>query len=456
MDQWARYFYASARALILLLVFGFLEVSLHGQTDAAIHFEFNKVDTQFLAEIDEADQQLVKKGLVYQNAELDDYLRKVGKRVIGDRSIPEHVEFRFNVLRDTQVNAFAMPNGSIYVTTGLLAVLENEAQLAAVLGHETSHVYDRHGYLRNRSERKKALAINIVQGVGAFAPGSLVGATMQLASVLSSDIVIATIYGYSREMERQADSDGLTAMVASSYDPAAMARSFELMDANSRLEFEPIQGFYQDHPKLSERRASALEFASTHPVAKPLPVSEAEYLAKVAPAICYNIEADIDGRRARSALVQATRLAQAAPNEPKYQVLLADSYPALGAQTPVATEDELNRHGQVEDRKEYFAMTEQERQRRLLQKPGGEATLHDNLGHAEKLYVAVIQQNPTYAGAYRSLGFLYEQEAKYTESAAQYRHYLELVAGTSIDRLRIERRLANVEKLAALHVSLPQ
>jgi hypothetical protein len=238
-------------------------------------------------------------------------------------------------------------------------------------------------------------------------------------------------------------------MTSASYDPHAMARTFELLDESGKLEYEPIQGFYHDHPKLTERRATALQFASAQTVGEPVLGSETEYLAKVSPAICYNIEADLNSHRARSAVVGAKRLATAFPDEAKYQVLLADSYRTLGAKTAVASEEERSRHGQAEHRKEYFQMTEEEEQKRLLEKPEGKAALQENLDRAETLYLGVMQRNPTVSEAYRGLGFLYEQQAKYGEAARQYGRYLELVSGTSLDRIRIERRRAAVEKLAS-------
>jgi Zn-dependent protease with chaperone function len=447
----------NARAFFLFFLCSLLALNAQVQDNAIAGFKFTKIDNQALDDANEFDRQTEKRGMVLHAPELDEYLTSIGKRVIGPRPAPEQVEFRFRVLRDPMVNAFALPNGTIYVTTGLLSLLENEAQLAAVLGHESSHVFDRHSYLENRSARKKALTINIVQGVAAAFPGGAglsVGVEafcvgVQLGSLLTTDILIATVYGYSREMERQADGDGLTAMVSARYDPNAMARSFELMDEDGKLEFEPIQGFYHDHPKLTDRRATALAFASTHTPTEPLKVSEKDYLEKVAPAICANVESDIRSRRARTAVARATRLTNAMPDEPKYQVLLADAYRSLGAKTKVPAEDELSRHGQAEQRKEHFQMTEQEEQRRLMQKPEGEAALRENLDRAEKLYTGAIQRDSSYAEAHRGLGFLYEQQAKNAEAAGEYRRYLELVAGTSIDRVRIERRLAAIEKLAA-------
>jgi hypothetical protein len=441
-----------------LLFSGVGTIRAHSQDAPDSGFTFTKIDLQLLDEINEVDRQIARKGLLFENPDLQSYMDSVCKRMIGDRPTPEHVQFRCLVLRDPMQNAFAEPNGTVYVTTGLLALLENEAQLAGVLGHELTHTYNRHLYLENRSMRKKVLAINILGAAASMAPGGpgassgvqLFGAAVELGSAVTSQILVASVYGYSREKEQEADSNGLSTMVAASYDPNAMARSFELLDQGSRYEFEPFDTFYHDHPKLTERRKLALDFASTHPVADPRPASEKDYLAKVAPAISYNIEADINSRRARSAVHAAQRLVNAFPDVPKYQLLLGDAYRELGAKTQALSEDELTRHGKSEDRKNFFNRTEQEEQKKLLEKPEGQAAQRENRAQAEKLYLAVAQSNPAYADTYRDLGFLYEGEEKYPEAAEQYRRYLNLVAGTSLDHLRIERRLANVQKLIAL------
>lgn len=431
------------------------------QEKAAAEFKFTDVDMQVLADSNALDAQYFKKGLVLEDTDLQAYLDSVGKRVLGTRPIPEQVQFKFRALRDPMVQAFALPNGSVYVTTGLLSLLENEAQLAGVLGHETAHVFERHGYLRNRSERKKALTINILQIVASAAPVGpnfsqtvqLYGAIVQLGAAVGSDVLVASIFGYSREMEHQADSDGLVAMTGASYDPAAMARSFQLLDEDAKLEYEPFQGFYRDHPKLTERRAFALDFASTHKLDQPITGDEKDYLGKVSPAICADIESDLNSRRERTAVDRANRLTSVFPDDPKYRVLLADSYRSLGAKTKVPSDDERNRHGQAEHRKEYFSMTPQEEQKKLLQKPEGPATLQENRAAAEALYKAVLAASPTYSQAHRGLGFLYEDEGKYSEAGAEYRAYLDIVAGTSMDHLRIERRLAAMQKMTGTAIA---
>jgi predicted Zn-dependent protease len=432
--------YVLSAFLILLVHAGAPDV--HAQaTDT--EFKFSKIDLQLLDNINEIDQQIARKGLLFENPDLQTYLDSVCKRLIGDHATPENVKFRCLVLRDPMQNAFAEPNGTIYVTTGLLALLENEAQLAGVLGHELTHTYNRHLYFENRSMRKKMLTMNILS-VASAVPG--VGAAVAVGAAVTDQILIASVYGYSRENEAEADNNGLARMVAASYDPNAMARSFELLDQGSRYEFEPFDTFYHDHPKLAERQKFAQDFATAHPVADARATPEKEYLAKVAPAICYNIEADINSRRARSALRAAQRLVDAFPDEPKYQLLLGDAYRAVGAKPKMLSDDEMTRHGKSEDHKNFFKRTEQEEQKSLLEKPEGQAALKENQAQAEKLYLGVAQSNPAYADTYRDLGFLYEQQGKYTEAAAQYRHYLAMVSGTSLDHRRIELRLASVQK----------
>jgi tetratricopeptide (TPR) repeat protein len=174
-----------------------------------------------------------------------------------------------------------------------------------------------------------------------------------------------------------------------------------------------------------------------------------DYLNAVAPAVVFNINADIESRRPRTAVARATRLVDAFPADPQYQVLLGDAYRTLGAKTVVPTADEFTPEGENKQRKQVLKMTEEEEQKALLKTPESQATLKQNQAKAEKAFVAAIERNPDYALAYRELGFLYQDESRFADAAINYRHYLQLVAGTSLDRLRIGRRLAEVEKLEA-------
>ena len=151
--------------------------------------------------------------------------------------MPEKVTYRFLVLREPMVNAFALPNGSIYITTGLLALLENEAQLAGILGHEAAHIYERHPYFENRSLRKKTVASEIIAAAAVLVPGGY-GSWLAAAAAgnVSTLLLVESVYGYSRELESQADRDGLAAMTVAGYNPHAMAVAFELLEQDRTLE----------------------------------------------------------------------------------------------------------------------------------------------------------------------------------------------------------------------------
>lgn len=435
----------TVRSLLMLMLWvscGPLAQAVTAPSD----FKFGDVDLKVLAEAIELDRQFERKGMVIHDPELTAYLESVGKQLLGNDPPPERVEFKFRVLRDPLINAFALPNGSIYVNSGLLALLDNESELASVLGHEITHVLNRHTYLFNRSVRKKTVVINVLSGVAAVTPGgSVVGASIRLATTLSEAIVATTIFGYSQDMEREADRNGMNLLVRAGYDPYAMPRTFELLD--ERLEFEPVEGIYRSHPKVEERRRSAQEMADARGLKGMRMGTEGDYLSVAAPAITYNIQADLNSRRARTALARAKKLERWKPDAPAYQVLVADAYRSLGAKTAQPSEEESGRHGQAEHRKRYFQLTEEEEQKELLSKPGGPEERRANEAKAAKIYLETVGRNPEFAPAHRGLGFLYEQQSRSSDAAKEYRRYLELTPADAMDRFRIEGRLKAIEKI---------
>ena len=413
-------------------------------------FQFTKVDDSLLSQFDAIDAQYEREGMVLHDPDVQSFIDSVGQRILGGRPAPEKVTYRFLVLRDPEVNAFACPNGSVYITTGLLALLENEAQLAGVLGHETAHVYERHPYLENRSIRKKTVATEIIAAATSVVPGGyVVGLAAAGAAEASNLIVVESVYGYSREMESQADRDGLAAMTAAGYDPRAMAVAFELLDGDRTLEYEPRPTFYHDHPSLKKREGDAISFAESVRVQGARTGSKQDYLAAMAPAIVSNVDTDLESRRPRTAVARASRLVQAFPADPRYKMLLGRAWRALGAKTALPTQDELTEEGANQQRKQVVKMTEEQEQQKLLSTPEGHATLEQNRAAAEKLFLAVIEEQPDYPLAHRELGFLYEDESRYSEAATNYQRYLQLVPSASLDRLRIERRLAQCQSRQA-------
>jgi predicted Zn-dependent protease len=442
----------SRYAWFVAAVFLCIISEIPAQNDSPKDFKFSTVDLKLLDEVQELDRQFEKKGMIYRDPRLTSYLEEVASRLMPDIPQPERVEFKCRVLRDPMVNAFALPNGSIYVNSGLLAVLENEAQLAGVLAHEITHVIHRHTYRENRSLRKKSVALHVFSAIGAaggyFPAGSVFGATLTLAGTISQILLMTSVFGYSQDLERDADNNAVVLMTAGSYDAAAMPRTFQLLDEN--LEIEPIETFYRTHPKLKERISTSTELAKKQALKESRKVSEAEYLARVADAVSYNVGADIASRRARTAVARANRLVGWKPDELAYQVLLADAYCALGAKGATPSEQELTKHGQADHRKRYLKLTEQEEERELLATPAGPAQKKANQEKSEKLYIDAIAHNSSLADAYRGLGMLYEEQSRSSEAIRAYRQYLDLAPPEAIDRLRIESRVKRLEKPHAL------
>ena len=107
--------------------------------ERAQRFEFTKVDLELLRQVDAFDKYMEEKGWVYNDPETSAYLDRLGLSLVP-KETPENVKWRFHAMRDIEVNAFAMPNGSIYVNSGLISRMENEAQLAGVLARVITSV----------------------------------------------------------------------------------------------------------------------------------------------------------------------------------------------------------------------------------------------------------------------------------------------------------------------------
>jgi beta-barrel assembly-enhancing protease len=439
------------RALILILI---LSTSLsYAQEQDSIEkpFTFSKVDQNLLTEAELLEQQFNKKGMIYHDPELETYLEKIAGPLIEKTGQPDQVQWEFHVLRDPMVNAFALPNGSIYFNSGLLALLDNESQLVGVMAHEMIHVTNRHSYLFNRSVRKKMVAMHILAAagsVGGYMPsGSVFGLSLQLASSVSQAVMTSMIYGYSREQERDADKIGLKYMADSNYDPHSMPRTFSLLD--EKLEIEPIETFYRTHPKLEERTKYTTTMADEYKLSDVRQTPTNDYLEHMANVIQYNVRADMNSRRYRTAVARASRLTNWKNNDPVFMTLLADAYQALGARTVVPGEKEQTRRGQSDARKLLFNKTAEEEEKELISTADGKQTAESNRTKAEQLYRDALSQNPNIAEPHRGLGMLFEENAKYTEASEEYKEYLRL-APEAKDHLRIERRLEAIERRLSL------
>ena len=405
-------------------------------------FAFGKVDQDLLSEIKLLDERFEKEGAVYHDPALDAYLTRVGMAIVADKKL-ENVEWKFRALRDPVPNAFALPNGSIYVNTGLLGLLDDENQLAAVLAHEVTHVAHRHTYLRNRSVRKKVLAINIINTIGTWNPiTGTAGMAINLIATVSPFMLALSVYGYTRDQEKDADLGGLKIASAAGFVPDGMPNSFRAMQKD--IEGEQIGSFYSDHPKLQER----VNYTSSSIAANARKLSDDEaktartdYLAVMEAVDRHNVELAINEGRFRSAVFVSQKLVQLRPDSSENVFYLAESYRTLGPRNAELTREQLTSGAKKKAAKTRSKRTLEEIDAELLKTPAGQEAWKVNSEKAEQLFLRARELNRLNANARRGLGMLYERLNRKDEAANEYAAYLEL-APNAVDTERIRRRLA--------------
>jgi len=216
----------------------------------------------------QADEQIQSQYGVYDNEELQEYVDEVAQEVLAESHMrrpdtPERfrsAEFEFRVLDSPIINAFALPGGYVYVTRGLMAHLNNEAQLAMVLGHEIGHVAARHS--SQQAARQKftqgLLLGGAVAGQVAFGGNvaeNVMGVGGQAAQLLS--------LSYSRDNERESDRLGVEYAVRAGYDGAEGAAFFESLDRVREQSGQSIPTWQSTHPDPGAREQTIPELAQT-------------------------------------------------------------------------------------------------------------------------------------------------------------------------------------------------
>ena len=224
----------------------------------------------------EHDKVVGEFGGVYDDPELDAYVTGLGRLIARTSEMPG-LDTTFTILDSPIVNAFALPGGYVYITRGLLALAETEAELAGVLAHEIGHITARH-----TAERYGQSVAATAASIGF---GLLFG---ESAAGLANDALGLAVLGYSREQEYEADLLGVRYLSRSGHDTRAMAGFLEKMLAHSRLEAR-LRGrpgradatdITQTHPRTADRIQRAIRQAGVRPVADPI-VARDLYLRKI-------------------------------------------------------------------------------------------------------------------------------------------------------------------------------
>jgi predicted Zn-dependent protease len=181
-----------------------------------------------------------------------DYVQKLGDKLIPEfqKSLPvgdpNKIPFSFYLVESKTANAFALANGTVLVYSPFFSILENEAQLAAIIGHEIAHATQEHTYRQMQYHKKKLTALKI---------GAAVAAAYGRYSVsdLAKLVEAAVRNGYSRSLEDQADRLGLEYMIAAGYDPRQAPRVWKLM--TKQYGDQSTDLFWSSHSNNTTRRS---------------------------------------------------------------------------------------------------------------------------------------------------------------------------------------------------------
>lgn len=365
---------------------------------------------------------------LYDDPLLDDYLATVASRLEppGMAANPA-LDVRVQVIADTDLNAFAYPHGAIYVHSGLLARLDNEDQLATVLGHEMSHVEYRHMLRHRRAAHNRAVALSVAAVAAAVviageeaeawhdgdwgkaaaidAVGELfVGVGLQLA-------FLAAVNGYGRDLEIEADRGGFAKLEAAGYRAEEAPKMYgSLLAAAGPENGKAATFFFGSHPRLSERIESAQAWADGRsasnggppaaaapaevPPAETLPAEappgDDEFRRRVGPLVRENGVLHLEAGRLAEAERDLLRAAEWRPDDPA-------SHSEIGrlrlAQADAAADDDG---------------------RRALR------------AQAAQAFREAIRLDADHAPAHRHLGLLLHLEGDLAAACRSLAHYLEL------------------------------
>ncbi|MHB1143471.1 MAG: M48 family metalloprotease [Thiobacillus sp.] len=231
----------------------------------------------------QAHQDVLQEYAALQNPALQAYVNEVGQRLAKQSHRP-NLPWHFTVVDSPDVNAFALPGGYVYITRGLMAYLNSEAELAGVVGHEIGHVAARHGV------RQQSAATAV--GLGAVLGSILVpGMNNQAGASLLQTLAQAWTAGYGREHELESDRLGAAYLAKSGYRPQAMIDVIGVLKNQELFAAEQARrdgrqprtyhGTFDTHPGNDARLRQVVGEANQYTVANPRE-GRSDYLHKMA------------------------------------------------------------------------------------------------------------------------------------------------------------------------------
>jgi len=372
-----------------------------------------KDERKLIRQGNEMEEDLRKKGLVLQDPALQRYVDGVGARLIPP-GMPRDIRFHFLIVREPTINAFSLSQGAICVHTGLLVRLDNEAQLALVLAHEIAHVVQRHHLKHVRRARRKIVAAKLTQLSIAGIGSELIGLPYA-----------ASITGYGRETEQEADLGGLKLVAAAGYDvrdvPGLFARMNEMEEPGAIESF-----FYSDHPSNDARSlyTRRLIESGAVPVTAGGVVNAEAYRSAIAGLTVENIRLRLADGHYQFALQEAESALMRTPKDPMLHYLAGEAHRSK-AQDPkgAAREEAIRKRGRTAPM--------------LLQRH--RASVSVEIARAKEAYLRALAADEGFALAHRGLGLVAYLRGE--KDATRRELGLYLARGGNVDDRRYIRRL---------------
>ncbi len=239
-----------------------------GQTERSVMSEAAE-----LAEGKKAHEQVMQEYGVYKNPRLQAYVNEVGQKLARE-SHRANIPWTFTVLDSPEINAFALPGGYVYITRGILAYMESEADMAGVIGHEIGHVTARHGAQRATRQQDAGLGVFAATILGAVLESQGVSGATELAGQTAQGVAAGYVAKYSREQELQADTLGAEYLSRTRYAPDNMVDVIQVLKSQEQYASDVARAegrqasegnsWLASHPSNEQRLASIRRIAAQY------------------------------------------------------------------------------------------------------------------------------------------------------------------------------------------------
>lgn len=337
--------------------------------------------------MDKAEKETQTSGLLVRDPKLNAYVRGLVCDMAGEYC----KDLRVYIVNRPYFNAMMAPNGYMEIWSGLLLRAQNEAQLSFVIGHEIGHFIEDHSIEAWRRQKRTARTLMAVSILGAAGGAPEVGQLGEL-------VALASLFGFSRDNEREADRIGLELIARRGYSVAEPAESWSNLIAETQSsDFRKVRrsptrnSIFNTHPVTTERVANLTSGAATH--ADSQITNEAYYRSLISPFLIEWLEADLQRRDYGQSLYTLNRLAEANRDMGVINFFKGEAY---------------RERDEVGDKEAAIAS-----------------------------YMAAAKHADAPAATWRQLGQIYEKQKNYPEAISSYRHYL-AKAPAAEDRAIIE------------------